>query len=382
MKKALKHLPSIVLIVFIFLMAILFFALPKKEYSSSEKRYLSDFPTLTTDTFFSGDFGEDFELYLSDHTPGRNFFVGLNSYYNLALGNPLSNGIYHCSNGYLINDPPVTDRLNINIDVISEFANSTELPATVLLAPSTGYVASDVLPNNHIVYHDDELFEDVADTLEKSSVTFVDIRDDFKTAYNNGTQVYYKTDHHWTSNGAYLAYCALADELGFEANSQDNYEIESHDGFYGTTYSSSGYWFTKPDSIEIWNSKSLSGVELKVSITDNGQTTESDSMFFLDHLNEDDKYPVYLDGNHPYTVIENTTLAQSGNDKELLIIKDSFAHSLTPFLADHYSKIVMIDMRYYKQSVSELIESSDFDQILFVYSVDNLGSDTDIAWLE
>ena len=93
MKKALKHLPTIVFIVFIFAMTILFFALPKKEYSSSEKRYLSDFPTLTVNTFFSGEFGEDFETYLSDHTAFRNFWVGLSSYYNYSLGNPLSNGI-------------------------------------------------------------------------------------------------------------------------------------------------------------------------------------------------------------------------------------------------------------------------------------------------
>ncbi len=377
MKKALKHLPTIILLVFIFLMAILFFSLPKKEYSSSEKRYLSDFPTLTVDTFFSGDFGEEFEKYLSDHTPFRNFWVGLNSYYNLALGNPLSNGIYHCSDGYLINDPPNTDRLDINIDVISEFADKSGLPATMVLAPSTGYIVNDVLPNEHIVYNDDELFADVTDTLSKSTVNFVDIREDFKNAYKNGTQVYYKTDHHWTSEGAYLAYCALSDELGFTANTREMYDITTHSGFYGTTYSSSGYWFTKPDDIEVWDCKNHSS---EVSITDNGTTKHYKSMFFNDHLKEDDKYPVYLDGNHPYTVIKNSSMKLDG--EKLLVIKDSFAHSLVPFLAAHYEEITMIDMRYYKQSVSELIENGDFDRLLFVYSVDNLGSDTDIAWLE
>ncbi len=377
MKKALKHLPTIILVAFIFLIAILFFALPKKEYSSSEKRYLADFPTLTVDTFFSGDFGEEFEKYLSDHTPGRNFWVGLNSYYNLALGNPLSNGIYHCDDGYLINDPPRTDRLDVNIDVISEFADKSGLPATMILAPSTGYITSDVLPNNHIIYNDDELFADVKDTLNESSVNFVDVREDFKSAYANGTQVYYKTDHHWTSEGAYLAYCALAKELGFTANARDMYKITSYSGFYGTTYSSSGYWYTKPDNIEIWDCINHSS---EVSITDNGETKFYKSMFFLDNLEDDDKYPVYLDGNHPYTVIKNGSMKSEG--EKLLVIKDSFAHSLVPFLADHYEEIVMIDMRYYKQSVSELIESGDFDRLLFVYSIDNLGSDTDIAWLE
>lgn len=377
MKKVYKYLPTVIFIIFIFSMATLFFALPKEEYSSSEKRYLKTFPTLTVDTFFSGDFGTEFEQYLSDHTAFRNFYVGLNSYYNLALGNPLSNGIYHCDDGYLVNDPPETDRLGINIDVMSEFANSVDIPATVLLAPSTGYVANDVLPNSHIIYHDDELFKDVAETLSNNGVAFVDVREDFKNAHANGTQVYYKTDHHWTSEGAYLAYTALADELGFTANTKDKYEITTHSGFYGTTYSSSGYWFTKPDDIQVWDCINHS---TDVSITDNGVTKHYKSMFFEDHLNEDDKYPVFLDGNHPYTVIKNGSMKLQGD--KLLVIKDSFAHSLVPFLVDHYEEIVMVDMRYYKQSVSELIANNEFDHMLFVYSIDNLGSDTDIAWLE
>lgn len=379
MKKALKNLPTVVFLVFIFSMTILFLVLPKKDYSSSEKRYMASFPTLTAKSFFSGDFGEDFEKYLSDHTAFRNFWVSLNSYYNLCLGNPLSNGIYHCDDGYLINDPPVTDRLETNIDVMAEFSTNCSIPSTLVLAPSTGYVSNDVLPNKHIVYHDDELFESTSKTLSQSNIAFVDLREDFKKAYNNGTQVYYKTDHHWTAEGAYIAYCALAKELNYTANVKENYDISTYGDFYGTTYSSSGFWFTKPDNIEIWESKALQNSDIQVSITDNGETEVSSSMFFLDNLNEDDKYPVYLDGNHPYTVIKNNSLK---NGEKLLVIKDSFAHSLVPFLADHYSEIVMIDMRYYKQSVSELVESNDFSHLLYVYSIDNLGSDTDIAWLE
>ncbi len=378
MKKALKHLPTIVFILFIYAMAILFFVLPKSHYSSSEKRYLKEFPQFNSDTFFSGDFGEEFETYLSDHTAFRNFYVGLNSYYNLSLSNPLSNGIYHCKDGYLINDPVNTDRFMPNIEVIAEFAAKQDIKSTMVLAPSTGYVANDVLPNKHIIYNDDELFSQASDVLKNSGVTFVDIRDDFKAAYKSGTQVYYKTDHHWTASGAHLAYNALGSALNITPYSKDNYNIDSHGGFYGTTYSSSGYWYTKPDNIELWYSKQKQ--DINVTITDGGKTIESDSLFFTDRLTEDDKYPVYLDGNHPYTVIKNQAL--KNNDQKLLVIKDSFAHSLVPFLADHYSEIIMIDMRYYKQNVTELIKNTGVDQILFIYSIDNLATDADVAWLE
>lgn len=378
MKKALKHLPTIVFILFIYAMAILFFVLPKSHYSSSEKRYLKEFPQFNSDTFFSGDFGEEFETYLSDHTAFRNFYVGLNSYYNLSLSNPLSNGIYHCKDGYLINDPVNTDRFMPNIEVIAEFAAKQDIKSTMVLAPSTGYVANDVLPNKHIIYNDDELFSQASDVLKNSGVTFVDIRDDFKAAYKSGTQVYYKTDHHWTASGAHLAYNALGSALSITPYNKDNYNIDSHSGFYGTTYSSSGFWYTQPDNIELWYSKQKQ--DINVTITDGGKTIESDSLFFTDRLTEDDKYPVYLDGNHPYTVIKNQALKD--NDQKLLVIKDSFAHSLVPFLADHYSEIIMIDMRYYKQNVTELIKNTGVDQILFIYSIDNLATDADVAWLE
>lgn len=377
MKKAFKHLPTIVFLLFIYTISILFIALPKKDYSAHEKRYLADFPTFTVESFFSSDFGKDFETALCDHTPFRNFFVGLNSYYNLSLGNPLSNGIYHCKDGYLLNDPAKADRLDINFQIISDFAKESDVNTTMLLAPSTGYVCSDVLPNKHIKYNDDENFEKAKETLKDGGVTFVDVRETLKNAYADGTQVFYKTDHHWTTEGAYLSYCELAKSLGFEANSKEDYEIESYDGFYGTTYSSSGYWLTKPDTVQVYKSKDIK--DISVSITEGKNTIESDSMFFLTHVDADDKYPIFLDGNHPYTVIKNNSIDKEKDNGKLLILKDSFAHSLTPFLADHYREIVMVDMRYYRQSIKELLNEGDFDQMLFIYSIDNLSTDTDLA---
>ena len=381
MKKASKHLPTIVFLIFIFSVSVLFIALPKKEYSANEKRYLAEFPKLSAESFFSGDFGVDFEKYLSDHMPARSFFVGLNSYYNNALGNPLSNGIYNCKDGYLVNDPPTYDRLDINFSIVADFAKENDVKTAMVLAPSTGYVCSDLLPNKHIIYKDDEYFEKAKDVLSDANVDFVDMREPLKNAYNEGTQVFYKTDHHWTSSGAYLAYEELSSVLGFEKKDKKRYDITEYEDFYGTTYSSSGFWLTKPDTIATWESKDIKPNAITVEITEGDETTTSDSMFYLDNLKDNDKYPIYLDGNHPYTTIKNKTLAKNENSKKLLIIKDSFAHTLTPFLADHYAEIVMIDMRYYKQNVTELLEKGDFDNVLFVYSIDNLSTDSDLAFI-
>ena len=376
MKKAYKFLPATLFLIFIVGMMVLFFVLPKKEYSSSEKRYLEQAPSFSFQSLLSGKFGDDFEKFLSDQTPGRNLWVGLSAYYNYAIGNNGSTGIYLGKNGYLVNDPENMSELSRNIGYINEFAEKCPVDTTVLIAPSTGYVCDDILPDIHKQYRDDEHFENMKAQLD--SAKFIDVREAFKKEYADGNQLYYKTDHHWTAYGAYTAYRELSSALGYTPHAKEDYTVTAYPGFYGTTYSSSGFWLTKPDTVEVWDNPENDSTVV-TTITDNGNVTEQKDMFYLSHLEDDDKYPIYLDGNHPYTVIKNT--AAGSNDK-LLVIKDSFAHSMVPYLADHYSEIIMVDLRYYSEPVRKLIEKEGIDRVLVVYSIDNLATDTNLGWLE
>ena len=373
MKKLYKCLPAVIFLLFITAMMVLFIVLPKKEYSSSEKRYLQQAPAFSFQSLMSGEFGKDFEKFLSDQTAGRNFWVGFASYYNYFIGNNGSNGIYKCSDDYLVNDPEDMSNLMRNVGYIEEFAESCPVDTTVMIAPSTGYICTDILPAVHREYRDDEMFAKMQETLK--SVNFVDIRDTFKNAYADGNQIYYKTDHHWTAFGAYTAYRELGKALGYTPLEQSEYTITSYPGFYGTTYSSSGFWMTPPDTLEVWDNLK-NDASVTTAITEGADTTEQADMFYYTHLEEDDKYPVYLDGNHPFTVIKN---ANATSNEKLLVIKDSFAHSLVPFLSDHYSEIIMVDFRYYMQPVSELIEREGIDKVLVLYSIDNLATDTNVG---
>lgn len=374
-----KYVPAFVFIVFIFGMAIWFLFAPKSDYSSSEKRYLQKFPDVTFESVESGKFGSEFETFFADHFPSRNFWVGLNAYYALYTGNNGAGGVYDCKNGYLINKPVSTEnRLYANTDTIVKFKENIDVPVTVMLVPSTGYIAEDVLPPIHDKYNDDEYIDNVSKKLSDNGLSFVDLRDKFKSAYSDGMQLYYKTDHHWTTEGAYTAYEELCKQLGITPAAKEKFNVEAYPGFYGTTYSTSGFWFTQPDTIEVWNNPDNTENNIGVKITESGDTKEYNSMFFYDHIDEDDKYPVFLDGNHALTEITNSN-AKGGT---LLMVKDSFGHCLAPFLAENYSKIVMVDMRYYKMSVSDLIKAENPEQVLFMYGVDNLATDTDIAWIK
>lgn len=374
-----KYIPAVVFLIFIYGMALWFLFSPKTDYSSSEKRYLQKFPDTNVEKVLSGDFGSEFETFFADQFPQRNTWVGLNAYTALAEGNNGASGVYNCKNGYLINKPVSTDNnLDKNVGAVVDFAKTIDAPTTVMLVPSTGYIADDVLPTFHDKYNDNEDISKISSTLSKEKIGFVDLRERFKSEYKNGSQLYYKTDHHWTTKGAYTGYQELCKALGITPIDDSTLKKDSYPDFYGTTYSSSGFWLTPPDNIEIWSNPKNSDKNISVKITEGANVKTSGSMYFTDHLKEDDKYPVFIDGNHALTEITNTN-AKNGT---ILLIKDSFSHSLAPFLAENYSKVVLVDLRYYKESVSQLVSTYSPEQVVVLYGIDNLATDTDIVWLK
>lgn len=370
-----------VFLVFTFALSILFIALPKSEYSSMEKRYLAKTPKVSLESFFSGELTNSLEGgenggYIPDHFPFRSFFVGVSAYWNLVTGTTASNGYYYGDDGYILTKPAATNRSQQNLGLINSFAASFDEVA-LMVVPSAGFVLEDVLPKNHVDYPDEGVYAYIEEN-KAENIRFCDIRQEFIEKHQSGTQLFYRTDHHWTSEGAYTAYAKLCETLGVTPADREDFTVSRYDNFYGTTYSSSGYFLNKPDTLELWEDKDISD-SVTVEITEGTKTDTFDSMYFTSHLEEDDMYPVFLDGNHALVEINNL---RAETDKTLLIVKDSFAHCAAPFLAENYSKVIMVDLRYYKMSVTELAEREGADQVLFLYGMNNFCTDTNLAYLE
>ncbi len=376
MRKKLMLAPLAVFLCFVFLMTVMFIVTPKSDYSSLEKRYLEDFPEAKLKSVADGSFEKGFEDYLADHFPLRNMWVGINAYANLITGNNGNDGVYKCSDNYLINEPVSADnRVPANLNALIDFKNKIDIPMTVMTAPSTGYIMSDKLPAAHRAYRDDETFNYVKQSLSANDISFVDLRARFKSSASSGNQLYYKTDHHWTTLGAYTAYDQLMKSLSLTPAKKSDFNISSYNDFYGTTYSTSGFWLNKPDTIELWESKNSGG--MKVEITEGDESKTYNSLYFKNHLDEDDKYPVFLDGNHALETITNENVKKG----KVIVIKDSFSHCLAPFLAENFNTVTLVDLRYYKNSVSELVKSGKYDMAFVIYGIDNFATDTDLVWL-
>ncbi|WP_125115093.1 DHHW family protein [Agathobaculum sp. Marseille-P7918] len=354
-----------------------FWLLPHRSFSENEKRVLAQRPAVSAAGLADGSLFTDIEQYLSDHFPGRDAWVGVNAYLEQVEGRGAVDSIVRGKDGWLFPAPLSDDRqtLQDNMQAITAFAQAQTVPVYLMAVPSAGAVVQDQLPALHLDYPDADMLEQ-ARRIAGDSVHWLDVLGDFQSADDPDT-LYYRTDHHWTTAGAYRAYRLLMQEQGESSVMEDTFEVEWAPDFYGTSYSKSGLWLTPPDEIALWSDPGLQA-ETTVYDGDGREPVVHEGMLFREYLEQADKYPVFLSGNHARVHIQTN----ADTDKRLLVVKDSYAHALAPFLAEEYSTIDLIDLRYFKrQTISDWLRENPADDILFVYGLSSLAEDKNLQWL-
>ena len=344
---------------------------PRRTFSESERRYLAEPPKLSAQSLKSWAYDDAVETYLADQLPGRDALVGLDAYTVLLSGRQVSEEIWRDKEGYLVEAPieASLDQLQKRLSRMAALGEKTGLPVYVLAVPSTGYVRRGALPEALAsLYHDDEYLIRIAHT---PGIAAVDVAETF---LKEGQSWYYRTDHHWTGPGAYAAYRIFMETAGHEALSYDSWYHHTVAGYVGSTRSRSALWLTRGDTLTI---DEPMDTPVSVSFSDDPQTYTS--LFFYDHLSEYDWYPLFLDGNHPVTVVENLTAADAPT---LVLVKDSFGNTLAPLLIPSYKRIVLVDPRYYRGSVADLCGQYGADELLFCYSLERIATDLNLSILK
>ena len=348
-----------------------FFLLPKQSFAENEKRVLAEPPRWSWEALLDGTLTEQAQTYIADHFPLREAFVGLHAYADQLFGMNGDSGVYRGKDGFLFTAQGEISlsKTAENVKKIRDFAARSQLKTTWMLVPCSGAVLGEKLPRFHKTFRDGEILD--AAKAAAQGDAFLDVRSAFSGS--DTAQLYYKTDHHLTSRGSRLLYETYCAANGFAPQSFTL--TQTSEGFYGTAYSKSGLWLTKPDEVEIF---AEDGGDYSVTITEGSEETTYDSLYFPEHLKAKDQYPVFLDGNHSLVRIDNN---RCNNGKKLLILKDSFAHCFTTFLAANYETILMVDLRYWRSPLSELIAQEGIRDLLVLYGAENLATSTDIAWL-
>lgn len=371
--------------------------LPKKEKSENENRYLADFPSAINEKKLetaknpadvwnsvkwkyindrSGHaFKDDFETYLSDHIVRREDWVKASNRIQTLSGKKEINGVYTLDNQMIQTFKEYNaDDVNNSINAMNAFAERfPDKQMFFMLAPTVQEFCSGKIPSYEGLLSEKTFIDDCYKKLR--NISAIDCRSFL--ASNSDEYIYYRTDHHWTSLGAYYAYQSAAKLLGYTAYGYGSFNIETASSdFRGTLYSKTLDDSIPADNIDYYT---LSKNEPKVKMTciNGSEVKEYDSLYVRDFLNEKDKYSSFTGSNVPIVEIETDV----DTDKTLLIIKDSYAHSLVPFLSKHYSKITMVDMRYINTSLNDLINLDDYSQVLFMYNAVTFAEDGNITKL-
>lgn len=382
-----KKVRIIIIIVFIGFFVLISGAsliIKDREFSPNENRYLAETPELSWDNILSGKFQDGLEDYLRDQVCFRDGWITVKTGIQKACGDTDIGGAYVGKDGYDFEKitPEDVDEKQVdrNIKAVEDYfmtASETidKQKLSFLLVPTSGLVMQEKLPKNARLFDQAKYIDQVQKAMK--DYNFVDVRDTLMD--HNDEYIYYKTDHHWTSAGACLAYDVWSERTGGEAETEDGLvKNVVSDKFRGSLYSKildadSAYdeiWTYGLQKDDVFGSK-----DCTVTIDEKQQL---DSIYDDEMLQKKDKYAYFLSGNYGQVHIQNQKAASKAKGKNILIIKDSFANSFVPFVTQDYENIYMVDLRYYNGDMKSYLQEHNITDVLVLYNISNFISDRNL----
>lgn len=364
----------------------------KKPFSENENRYLAEFPELSVENIKDESFMTGFDSWFSDRFCGRETWISAMNNTESLLGKTEISTVYTKNDQMLqilseyddIGAAYDEDKINANIEIINNFAEKYDnIPVYFMLCPtSAGIYGDDLLPKAVLDVSVDEKEMISACYNALSNVTPINVYDALYEAKDS--YIFYRTDHHWTSLGAYTAYNAAGTILGYTPYSLSDFSVETvSTDFQGTLFSKTLDQSVTKDAIDFYT---LADGSVSTALTTSNGVTETshDSIFFTEYLDVKDKYSAYTGQN---AAVVKATSTHASNDtnanasKSILIIKDSYANSMVQFFVNNYDTVTMIDMRYSNMPLENLVNVEDYDQVLFLYNCITFADDSDLLKL-
>ena len=347
--------------------------LPDTGFSEKENRILASRPALKLDQIISGGYEKQFETYENDQFPLRDMWITLKATTDRLMGKVEENGVYLGKKGYLMEafNAPSQTQYDATVNAMTSFAQKhSDLKQYALIAPNSVNILKSNLPAFAPADDQNPWIDKLKDSLTSAGVTFIDIRDTFTD--HKAEELYYHTDHHWTTLGAYYAYLQAAAVMGIDTSSDSYDKAPVSQTFKGTLSAKSGFRSGETDELDVFLPTGDNTLSSVVNYVD--EQKKSASFYDTSKLNTRDKYALFFGGNHAQIKISTPT--ESNNT--LLVLKDSYANSFVPFLAQHYRKIIMIDPRYYYGDLEQLLQVENVQEVLYLYNANTFFADTSL----
>ena len=332
---------------------------PADRYSAAERRYLASFPVADPASMADGSYTAALDTYAAERFPLRGDLRQAYALLRIMMGQQEVGDVLLCRDGSLAKRIfPNEKVLRQNLKAIGGWQKRYGDALTLALAPCRIMMREEVLPPLYDTTENHEIWQTVTEDLA-NAILF---------SHLNTDECWYRTDHHWTSKGAYLAYYRLGEALGYEPISEDSFEIETVcTDFYGTSHGAAGLPFIAPDSIQLYRTDGDTAFRVEID----GTPAPFFGLYDFEKLQGEDAYGIFLGGNHGVM-----TISTGEARPYLLVVKDSFANALLPFLAQHFD-LTVIDPRYTSEDMAPYCEKAT--RILLLCGMQTL---CETAWLK
>lgn len=372
--KQLRRYPIVVLfLAFLMGFAVLDELWPKRDFSELENRSLAQRPAFSLDAVFaektSDTWMTKYDKYTKDQVAFRDGWINLKSGMETALLKTENNGVWYGKDRYLFaKQLQIGGRFTMNAGALQKLAQRHPGQVDVMIVPSASLVLQDKLPAYAPAADEAACLDELARLLEGSANVY-DMRP--VLAAHPEEELYYRTDHHWTFQGAYRAYEAYISSKGLAPMDLAGAKIDTVDDFYGTNYSKARRPGTAPDVLQYLDLPNILRV-YKLQ-RDGTMLEETGPLMDVAALATRDKYKAFLRGNNGYSVLEGN------GEGSILVVKDSYANSFIPFLTANYQTIGIVDFRDNANKLDAIMTEGGYDQVLILYSFSGFSTDSNLA---
>lgn len=374
-QRRLRRIEGTVGKVFILCMIVFFLLnliVSDKEMSEEENRMLAQMPKLTWGSLVSGDFMTKYETYLADQFAGRNIWRSIKVRLSSFGGSKKEDDILIGKEDYLMEEIVTPDQevLSENFEAIRQFSKKNQdVRMYMLLVPNAANIMSDRLPAFATVADQSRMFAQVKRELGED-LEWLEASDILKKHAEE--KIYYQTDHHWTSLGAFYTFSGVAEQMNIKTDVSSgfvSYPVSST--FNGMLAAKSGCRLDVREEIYIYVPRDADN-DVVVNYVDEQRKTAS--LYDSSKLKTRDQYAVFLGENT--SVIDIRTMSES--NRRLLLIKDSYANSFVPFLTPYFREIVLVDPRYYSGTIEDIMETYHVSDVLFLYNGNTFFQDNNL----
>ena len=322
-------------------------------------------PQFTIADFISGEFSGELEKYLTDQVPLRDGWVTMKTYMELAIGKRESGGVYLCKDQYLMDKFTSYSKKQLAANAAALADLQEKLAAEgVSMNTILVHMAAQVLTDKLPAYAPAADYAAIFQVLTDAGVDTVNVWSTL--AAHSGENIYYRTDHHWTSLGAYYAYCAWR---GIQPNADEWTQEILCGNFRGTTWNKVPLPTVPAEEIAAWYK------HINRSVSYNNGQYETDSIYERKYLSGSDQYAVFLNSNQAQTVIEG-----SGKSSKLLLIKDSYGNTFSQSPVEDYAEVHVLDLRFFKGDAVDYAKENGITDALVLYGVQNFVKDTNLRF--